>query len=410
MPKGRLTKKLIDTLVAKPKDYICWDTEVAGFGCKVTPLGRKVFILQYRFGGRVRKLTLGAYDVVRPHQARERARSERGLVAQGRDLQAEKSATRKKLSADRVDDLFERFCERHASKTRSEREVRRIFRHDVLPHIGTRSIHEINKLQIVSILDAVEDHGAHLMANRVLAAMRKFFNWLVSQAYLEMSPCAGIVARTAERSRDRVLTDDELSRVLKTAKTLDYPYGVIVQLLAHTGQRREEVAGMRQSELDLENQLWTLPGIRTKNGRTHDVALTPQVIELIERCPGVGELVASSSTDRIFKGWSKAKAALDRKAEVRRWRLHDLRRTMVTYMARIGVPQHVSDRILNHKSGHISSVALVYQRHDYADERRDALLKWSAYLDELCGEDKLRKVKTPLVVQLTTRQSPYVAH
>src|SRR5262245_20357728 len=101
MPKGRLTKKLIDTLVPKPKDYICWDTDVAGFGCKVTPRGKKVFVLQYRFGGRVRKLTIGPYDAVTPHQARERAHSERGLVAQGRDPQAEKSADRKKLTADR---------------------------------------------------------------------------------------------------------------------------------------------------------------------------------------------------------------------------------------------------------------------------------------------------------------------
>ena len=397
MPKVRLTKKVIDTLVPKPKDYICWDTEVAGFGCKVTPVGRKVFILQYRFGGRVRKLTIGVYGTVTPQQARERARSERGLVAQGRDPQTEKSASRKKLATDRVDGLFERFCERHASKTRSEREARRIFRHDVLPHIGNRSVHTINKREILWILDVVDARGAHLMANRVLAAMRKFFNWLVSEDYLVTSPCDGVRARTTERSRDRVLTKEELARVLKTAQISDYPYGVIVQLLAHTGQRRQEVSGMRWSELDLEKQLWTLPGERTKNTRVHDVALTPQVFELIEGCrPRVSQFVASLSADRTFKGFSKAKAALDQKSKVTGWRLHDLRRTMVTYMARIGVPQHVSDRILNHKSGVISGVAAVYQRHDYAAECRDALLKWSAYLDLLCDNVE-RHAKPPNV-------------
>ena len=389
MPRRRLTKTVIDGLQAGPKDYICWDTELRGFGCKVTPAGKKVFIVQYRMGGRgsrVRKFTIGAYGPVTPQKAREQARSELGLVAQGRDPQAEKSASRKKLATDHVDDLFERFCERHASKKRSEREVRRIFRHDVLPHIGNRSVHTIKKRDIVEILHAVEDRGAHLMANRVLAAMRKFFNWLVSQAVLEASPCAGIGAPTAERSRDRVLTDEELGRVLKAAQILDYPFGVIVQLLAHTGQRREEVAGMRWSELDLEKRLWKLPGVRTKNTRAHDVALTPQVVELIERCQHVvGQFVASLSAERPFQGWSKAKAALDQKAQVSGWRLHDLRRTMVTYMAaRAGVAQHVSDRILNHKSGVISSVAAVYQQHDFASERRDALLLWSDHLAELC--------------------------
>jgi integrase len=142
---------------------------------------------------------------------------------------------------------------------------------------------------------------------------------------------------------------------------------------------------MRWSELDLEKQLWTLPEARTKNQSVHDVALTPQVVELIEGCPrGAGQFVASLSADQTFKGWSKAKVALDQKSQVTDWRLHDLRRTIVTYMAQIGIPQHVSDRILNHKSGVISGVAAVYQRHDFAAECRDALLKWSTYLAELC--------------------------
>ena len=286
MPKARLTKRLIDGLQAGPKDFICWDTDLPGFGCKVTPAGKKVFIVQYRFGGRsskVRKYTIGPYGVVTPQKAREQARRVLGERAQGVDPQAEKSAQRKRFTSDYVADQFERFCETHASKTRTEQEARRIFGKDVLPHIGNRSVHTIKKRELVEILNTVQGRGAGIMANRVLAAMRKFFNWLVSQAILEASPCAGIGAPTPERSRDRVLTDDELGRVLKAAQILDYPFGVIVQLLAHTGQRRDEVAGMRWSELELEKRLWTLPGVRTKNKRVHDVALAPQVVELIER-------------------------------------------------------------------------------------------------------------------------------
>jgi integrase len=131
--------------------------------------------------------------------------------------------------------------------------------------------------------------------------MRAFFNWLVSQAILDTSPCDGIKAGEKERTRDRVLTPGELGRVLKAAQILPYPYGVIVQLLAHTGQRRQEVAGMRWRELDLEKLLWTLPDARTKNKRVHHVPLTPQVVELIKGCRSDGHFVASLSAERAFK-------------------------------------------------------------------------------------------------------------
>ena len=130
MPKARLTKRLIDGLVGGPKDLIYWDTDMPGFGCKVTPTGKKVFIVQYRFGGRgsrVRKYTIGPYGVVTPHKAREQARRVLGDKAQGVDPQVEKSAQRKRLGSDYVADQFERFCKMHASKKRTEREVRRIF-------------------------------------------------------------------------------------------------------------------------------------------------------------------------------------------------------------------------------------------------------------------------------------------
>ena len=158
MPK--LTKTVIDGLQAELKDLICWDTELRGFGCKVTPAGKKVFLVQYRIGGRgsrVRKFTIGPYGPVTPQKAREQARILLGQVAHGGDPQTEKSAHRKRLASDRVDDLFERFCERHANNKRSAREVRRIFEHDVLPHIGNRSVHTIKKRDLVEIL-----HGSKI--------------------------------------------------------------------------------------------------------------------------------------------------------------------------------------------------------------------------------------------------------
>lgn len=383
MAKFKFTKTALDNLAVRERDYVAWDTELPGFGCKVTPAGRKVFIVQYRMGGRgspVRKLTLGPFGTITLQQAREQATRALGKRAEGIDPQAEKREMRQKIGQDRVRDLVATFLDKHAANNRSASETKRIFNRDVLPYIGTRSVHEIRKRDIIDILQKVEERGAATMANRVLAAVRKFFNWLVSRAVLETSPCNGIGAPSKENSRDRCLTDHELSRILKAAKATPFPYGQIVLLLAHTGQRREEVAGMRRGELNIVSATWQLPAARAKNGKPHDVHLTKAALAILASCTPVGELVLSLSPAKPFQGWSKSKSQLDTTAKVSNWRLHDFRRTMVTFMARAGVAQHVSDRILNHKSGVISGVAAVYQQHEFREERKEALEKWSAHL------------------------------
>lgn len=390
MATFKFTKAALDGLAAQERDYIAWDTELSGFGCKVTPTGRKVFILQYRMGGRgsrVRKLTLGPLGAITLHKAREQAQIAHGKIATGIDPQSEKQELRAKIGKDRVRDLVTDFLNKHAANNRRAAETKRIFDHDILPYIGSRSVHEIRKRDIIDILHKVEERGAATMANRVLAAVRKFFNWLEARAILETSPCDGIEAPSKEKSRDRCLTDDELSRILKAAQATPFPFGPIVQLLAHTGQRRDEVASLRGCEINTAKAVWQLPAARAKNGKPHDVHLTKPTLDIIKACTPVGDFVLSLSATKPFQGWSKSKAQLDKDAEVQNWRLHDLRRTMVTYMARAGVAQHVSDRILNHKSGVISGVAAVYQQHEFHAERKDAIEKWSAHLMELALRD-----------------------
>lgn len=393
MPKSKLTKSALDALQARTADYLVWDEECAGFGCKVTPAGRKVFIVQYRMGGRgspVRKYTIGPHGKLTLQQAREQARVILGQVASGADPQQQKAEKRAQLGKDRVADLYALFATQHVEQNRSARETKRIFEHDILPKIGSRSVHEIKKPELIGIIREVDQRGARIMANRVLAAMRKFFNWLVSRAIIEKSPCEGIDASTREHARDRRLSDDELRRVIVAARTMGFPFGQIVQLLIHTGQRREEVAGMRHSELDIPARTWTIPASRSKNGKAHAVHLTDATLAIIADCPRIGIHVASLSPDKPFQGWSKAKAQLDRASGVTNWRLHDLRRTMVTFMARARVAQHVSDRILNHQSGVISGVAAVYQQHDYLEERKNALELWSDHLHALVNKKNIK--------------------
>jgi integrase len=181
--------------------------------------------------------------------------------------------------------------------------------------------------------------------------------------------------------RDRVLDDKELAQVILAARKIGAPYGGIVELLALTGQRREEVAGLPWEELDLAQRIWTIPKARTKNSKAHIVHPSRQALTVLTRADRRGPLVFSLLGTKRFQHFTHAKRRLDQLSRVTGWRLHDLRRTCVSGMARLGVAPHVADKILNHQSGTISGVAAVYQRHEFLAERRAALDTWAAHIE-----------------------------
>jgi integrase len=160
--------------------------------------------------------------------------------------------------------------------------------------------------------------------------------------------------------------------------------------LALTGQRREEIAQLTWDEFDLSNQIWTLPASRTKNGKPHFVHLSKEAIAVLMRMPRIGRFVFSLSGRKPFQSFSVAKRDLDKLSGVSEWRLHDLRRTCVSGMARLGVPPHVADKLLNHQTGTISGVAAVYQRHEFLAERKDALERWGAHVAALLKDIERR--------------------
>jgi integrase len=230
-------------------------------------------------------------------------------------------------------------------------------------------------------------------ANKFLKVVKSFFNWCVGRAIVERSPCEGIRAPTVERARDRVLTDRELSRIIQAARQLGGPYGAIVEVLALTGQRRDEVARMSWDEIDLNHRVWTLPATRTKNDKPHIVQLLDPVVAVIRAQPRAGNLVFSRNGVAPVGDFSSHKRRLDDLCGVSHWRLHDLRRTMVSGMAGLGVAPHVADKILNHVAGMISGVAAVYQRHEFLKERRDALERWGAHVEGLLLKSEVVELK-----------------
>jgi integrase len=383
MPTMKLTKQVIDGLHPQDKDKFYWDTEVKGFGVKVTPKGRKTFLVQYRPGGKTtptRKMSLGAYGTVTPHQAKTEATRILGLRAEGRDPALELRQSRQTIASNRFSDVVDDFIKKHVSQNRSADEVARIIRKDALPKWGARSVHEITKRDINDLLDSVVDRGAPVMANRVLAAIRKFFNWCVSRGIIEISPCNGIAAPHKEKARDRVLSDTELSSVVKAAHQIGGAFGAIVLMLVFTAQRLNEVSRMEWQELDLDVATWTIPGERTKNKKTHNVHLSAHALALLKSAPELGSFVFTTNGRTPFSGFGKAKKRLDDASGVSDWVLHDIRRTVTSGMASIGIAPHIADKILNHQSGTISGVAAVYQRHEFLEERKTALEAWGNYV------------------------------
>jgi integrase len=236
------------------------------------------------------------------------------------------------------------------------------------------------------VVTAIEQRGAPVAANKTLKSIKTFLRWCVGRAVLDQSPAEGVPLPAKEVARDRVLDDEELARVILAARQIGGPYSGIVELLALTGQRREEVARLQWEELDLARRIWTIPKSRTKNAKAHVVYLSEQALSAVTRADRRGPLVFSLLGTKPFQEFSRAKRVLDQLSGVTGWRVHDLRRTCVSGMARLGVAPHVADKILNHQTGTISGVAAVYQRHEFLAERRAALDLWGAHVSQLLKE------------------------
>ena len=276
------------------------------------------------------------------------------------------------------------------------------------PWIGERRVGEITRRDIRDLIDGIVDRGSPVGANRTLAVLRRFFAWLIERDVLSKSPCAGLKKPTLERSRDRVLSDDELVLVWRAAERIDFPFGPLVKLLILTGQRLGEVAGMRRAELDLRGKSpsWTIPAERVKNGREHVVPLSPAACGIIAELPRIGrsDFLFTTNGSSIVSGYSRAKDRIDAAMRaltppdaeglgkhaddveaIPHWTFHDLRRTMASGMARLGLQLPVIERCLNHVSGSFAGVAGVYQRHSFADEMRTAFEAWARHVEGIVG-------------------------
>lgn len=289
---AKLTEIGIKRLAAPEKGRLeVWDTLLPAFGVRVTASGQKTFGVMYRVGGVQRRQTLGSYPAVTLADARKLARKAFAQVAEGRDPSTEKRERREGGKADSfravAAEYVDRYAKRH-KRERSWREDERLIRRELLPRWGARRIGRVSKADMLNLLDATSDR-APIMANRLLALVRKLFNWCQERGYIEASPCAGIKASSKERTRERVLRDDELRKLWPAFEAMEYPFGPLFKMLLITGQRVSEVAGMRRDELGLDIvPLWTLSSERTKADRQHVVSLPSLAMDLLRGSPELG--------------------------------------------------------------------------------------------------------------------------
>ena len=377
-----------------------FDTTFPALALRVTANGHKSWSLFYRNAGRLRRYTIGAYPAFDPAAARKAASSALHRLADGIDPGEEKRVRRSapKPLADDFASVAREYLERQVKRNTAAstyRETARIIEQDVIPEWGKRPIGSILRRDVSALIDKKAASGAEVQANRILARLRTLFGWAVEKDRIPANPCEGLRPPTKEKARDRVLTEEEIRIFWHAADELDWPFGPLFKLLLLTAQRRDEVATMEWSKINLDTGVWSIPREKAKNDHGHDVQLSAEALAIVKALPRVaGPYVFSTNGKTAVSGFSRAKERLDalmltalKAAAAERgddpaettldpWILHDLRRTATTGMAGVRIPPHVVDRILNHISGTIRGVARVYNRFEYADERRSALEAW----------------------------------
>ena len=380
MPSINLTDRAIQLLRTDDRQYELFDSKVTRLGIRVSPGGKKSFIYIYRFKRKSKRMTIGPYPQISLQQARTIARDFAYQLSRGIDPNVERKSDDKITAGIKFSALVDEFIENSAKRTtKSWRETERILRKQFIPQFGNVYVHELAKARIHAALDLIYRNSGPSAANHAHANVRRCLNYAVERGHIDRSPCSGMKrpARTSERNR--VLTDDELRRIMKTANDVDYPFGPFIKSLVLTGQRRNDVAKMEWSHLDFATRTWHQPGEANKSGHKHIVPLSDQMGLVLQSIPRLSEkhVFPARGSENAISGFSRWKKAFDRRSGTSGWTLHDLRRTAATGMALLGVAPHVIELVLNHRSGQLSGIARIYNRHEYLDEQREALQRWA---------------------------------
>jgi len=383
-----LTDRFCDRAKSAGAQTDYFDETVSGLALRVSKHGVKAWSFVYTApSGKRSRITLGRYPATSLANARTLAMEAREIVEAGQD-------PRSRSDAMTVAGLVDSYVEKHAAGLRTAAEIKRRLHKNIVPVIGNVKLSELHRRDATRVVDAVAKRDAPTEAMRAFEDLRAMLRWAVSRGDLDHNPIDGMAKPPGSKPRERVLSDEEVLTLwdrLPTAIEKSLACQRIIKLCLITAQRVGEVAGMRRDELDLKRALWSLPGSRTKNGHPHVVPLTEGALEIIRQAlkdagtaaafvfpSGDGALPAMAVAKTIIRALAPTNDHPDGRLGMTPWTAHDLRRTALTGMAKLGVAPIVLGHVANHRTTTKAGMTLsVYVHHAYEREKREALELWA---------------------------------
>jgi integrase len=409
MTERWLNSKQVEPLDGERREFV--DRKAQGLVLRVSRRGGeilKAWTVRYRpKGAAQRRFAIGEYGpapLLTLEAARQRARKIVTAARDGVDLPAKEAEDRSAKQAEKrqktapqtLTELLDLYiCDYCRANQRRWQLTERIVENHVRPApIGSKPLLQVRRADLIELLDHLQNRkGFAAQVNRVRSLLLAAFNWAVEREKIEVNPAAGIKRRKGiEVRRTRVLTDDELRAIWTAAAGLSDPSRSLVKAWILVGQRRDEVRCLPWSEIDEGNRVWLLPATRNKSKRDHLIPLAPAIATILGDLPQLGALVFTVSGNKPYAGQKRLKEILDRESGVRNWTFHDFRRTASSGMARLGVPQDIIDRVLNHAK---PTLAGTYNLYEYMDEKRLALETWAEHIAFVVGEGRKPYIKYP---------------
>ncbi len=391
--KLRLNRKTIESLKPDATLKTVFDDRIPGFHVRVTPRGVKTFAIFCTIRGRQRNYTIGRVEDWLLEDARTKALEVRRAAAKGIDAAAEKHRER---HAETFGELAGQYMKEAKKHKKSWREDERIIGTYLNPKLKNIKANQVERSEVRRLLKNIAER-APIQANRVLAVIRRVYNWGIYDAEIEgvtVNPCDRMKAPAKAKRRDRVLSAPEIKQLWKKFEAEKSAVSNIFKLRLLTAQRGNEIVGMQWKEIELESRWWVVPQERSKNGMAHRVWLSDPVVKILEDARKENEARSKKhgQSEWVFPGKDPNKHLVETRArvtalkdnaetedEIAHWTPHDLRRSAASMMTGtpLNVPRLVVGKILNHAE---PGVTAVYDRHSYDREKREALDKWARRL------------------------------
>ena len=390
--KRTLDAKFVENL--KPpqsgvKEY--WDAATPGFGLRVyapsarAGRGTKSWCLMARIRGKQKRIKLGRYPAVKLKDARQKASDIKDAIDRGEDPTENKTTPYDEIT---FGSIAETYIERECSNLVRGGDLESVIRRRLLPKWKNKRFVDLRGSHAIALTDALIDAGYAAAANNLHGTIVRIGRWAKAKDMIEFSPFSDMEFPAPKVERDRVLTPAEIRALWPVWDVEGDPFGHFQKMLLLTMQRRCEVSGMKPNEIDFEKKIWTVPGTRTKNKLPVMVPLSQMALDILEEMPECEDdefLFSTTGGEKPISGFSKNKKRTDKASKVTDWRLHDLRRTGRTGLARLRVPEVVAERVLNHVER--NSLKRIYDQYGYLEEKTEAMDKWAVELTTILKHD-----------------------